>query len=71
MKISIEDLAEGSTETDTPIAVWLDDETNEVIFQYGYASISMPVEDFQEFRSILETAGEKLNNPGRGTLAEK
>lgn len=62
MNISIEDLAEGSTETETPIAVWLDDETDEVIFQYGYASISMPVEDFQDFRTILESAGEKLEN---------
>lgn len=62
MKISIEDLAEGSTETDTPIAVWLDDETNEVIFQYGYASISMPIEDFRDFRTILESAAEKLEN---------
>ena len=62
MKISIEDLAEGSTETDTPIAVWLDDETDEVIFQYGYASISMPVEDFRDFRTILESAGERLEN---------
>ncbi|MBS3814632.1 hypothetical protein KGY63_04550 [Candidatus Bipolaricaulota bacterium] len=64
MKISIEDLAEGSTETDTPIAVWLDDETNEIIFQYGYASISMPLEDFRDFQSILEIAGEKLKNSG-------
>lgn len=62
MNISIEDLAEGSTETDTPIAVWLDDETNEVIFQYGYASISMPVEDFRAFQSVLGAAGEKLES---------
>ena len=59
--ISIEDLAEGSTETETPVAVWLDDETNEVIFQYGYASISMPVEDFRDFHATLNTAREKLN----------
>ena len=58
--ISIEDLAEGTTETDTPVAVWLDDETNEIIFQYGYASISMPVEDFRDFQSTLDTAREKL-----------
>ncbi len=64
MKISIEDLAEGSTETDTPIAVWLDDETNEIIFQYGYASISMPVEDFRDFQSVLETAGKTLEGEG-------
>jgi len=59
--ISIEDLAEGSTETETPVAVWLDDETNEVIFQYGYASISMPVEDFRDFHTTLNAAREKLN----------
>ena len=58
--ISIEDLAEGSSESDTPIAVWLDDETNEIIFQYGYASVSMPVEDFRDFHSLLESAREKL-----------
>ena len=58
--ISIEDLAESTTETDTPVAVWLDDETNEIIFQYGYASISMPVEDFRDFQSTLDTAREKL-----------
>ena len=58
--VSIEDLAEGTSESDTPIAVWLDDETNEVIFQYGYASISMPVEDFRDFQEILGSAGDKL-----------
>jgi len=58
--ISIEDLAEGNTETDTPVAVWLDDETNEIIFQYGYASISMPVEDFRDFQSTLDAARDKL-----------
>jgi len=58
--ISIEDLAEGATETDTPVAVWLDDETNEIIFQYGYASVSMPVEDFQDFRNTIEAAWDKL-----------
>lgn len=58
--ISIEDLAEGTTETETPIAVWLDDETNEIIFQYGYASVSMPVEDFRDFHSMLESARDKL-----------
>ncbi|MBS3736625.1 MAG: hypothetical protein V5A87_05120 [Candidatus Bipolaricaulota bacterium] len=58
--ISIEDLAEGTTETETPIAVWLDDETNEIIFQYGYASVSMPVEDFRDFQSMLESARDKL-----------
>ncbi|MCF7890996.1 hypothetical protein K9M78_07240 [Candidatus Bipolaricaulota bacterium] len=58
--ISIEDLAEDTTETETPIAVWLDDETNEIIFQYGYASVSMPVEDFRDFQSMLESAREKL-----------
>ena len=58
--MSVDDLAETSTETDTPVAVWLDDETNEVIFQYGYASISMPVEDFRDFHSALDEAREKL-----------
>ncbi|MFB6290565.1 MAG: hypothetical protein ABEJ25_02410 [Candidatus Bipolaricaulia bacterium] len=58
--ISIEDLAEGTSESDTPIAVWLDDETKEIIFQYGYASISMPVEDFRDFKSTLESAFDKL-----------
>ena len=58
--VSIEDLAEGTSESDTPIAVWLDDETNEVIFQYGYASISMTVEDFRDFQEILGSAGDKL-----------
>jgi len=61
ISISIEDLAEGTTETDTPIAVWLDDETNEIIFQYGYASISMPVEDFRDFRSMLDSASTRLD----------
>ena len=60
--ISIEDLAEGTTETDTPIAAWLDDETNEIIFQYGYASISMPLEDFRDFQSMLESARGKLEH---------
>lgn len=62
VKISIEDLAEGSTESETPVAVWLDDETNEIIFQYGYASISMPVEDFEDFQSVLNSAGEKFES---------
>ncbi|MBS3812488.1 MAG: hypothetical protein ACOC88_03290 [Candidatus Bipolaricaulota bacterium] len=53
-------MAEGSTETDTPVAVWLDDETNEVIFQYGYASISMPVEDYHDFAGILDAASTEL-----------
>jgi len=60
--ISIEDLAEGSTESETPVAVWLDDETNEVIFQYGYASISMPIEDFEDFQEVLDAAGEKFES---------
>lgn len=58
--ISVEDLAEVSSETETPIAVWLDDETREVIFQYGYASVSMPVEDFQDFHKAIESAWDKL-----------
>ncbi len=58
--MGIKDLSEGTTETETPVAVWLDDETNEVIFQYGYASISMPVEDYRDFSEILGAASAEL-----------
>lgn len=38
------------------MAVWYDDETKEVIFQYGYASISMPVEDYEDFTATVSQA---------------
>lgn len=58
--MEIKDLTEGMTASDTPVAIWVDEETEEVIFQYGYASISMPVEDFGDFIDMLGEAWEKL-----------
>lgn len=59
--MSIIDLGEGTTETDTPVAVWKDLETNEIIFQYGYTSISMPEEDYAYFVQLLNESLETLN----------
>jgi len=42
------------------VAVWYDDETEEVIFQYGYASISMPVEDYEDFTATMSHALDQL-----------
>lgn len=58
--MSIVDLAEGSTETEAPVAIWKDDETDEIIFQYGYVSISMPVEDYGSLLELMEEGWEQL-----------
>jgi len=58
--MSVQDLSEGLTETETPVAVWMDDETNEIIFQYGYVSVSMPAEDYEDFLDLLQEAREGM-----------
>ena len=62
--MSIDDLAEGSTETEAPVAVWKDNETDEIIFQYGYVNISMPQEDFAGFLDILNEARNQIEKYG-------
>ncbi|MFP4588379.1 MAG: hypothetical protein ACOCZX_02610 [Candidatus Bipolaricaulota bacterium] len=58
--MSIEDLAEGTTETEAPVAIWRDTESEEIIFQYGYVSISMPVEDYGGLLELMNEAWKEL-----------
>ncbi len=59
-RLEIEDLAEGLTASETAVSVWQDEETRDVFIQYGYACISMPLEDFLDFVAILDEAAEAL-----------
>lgn len=59
-RMEIEDLAERLTTSEIGVSVWQDNETGDVFIQYGYASISMPREDFLDFVAILSEAAEIL-----------
>jgi len=59
-RMEVEDLAEGLTAGEIGVSVWQDNETGDVFIQYGYASISMPLEDFLDFVAILSEAAESL-----------
>jgi hypothetical protein len=58
--MAIKDLAEGLTASETLVSVWHDDESADVFIQYGYASISMPREDFHDFVALLVEAERAL-----------
>ncbi len=62
--MEVDHLKEATTTSDTPVEVWMDEKTGEVIFQYGYVSVSMPVEDFGEFSGLLRDAYEKIEKEG-------
>lgn len=61
--MAVEVLAETLAASETWISVWHDDTEDEVYLQYGYADISMPVEDFEDLVETLVQAREKLSKP--------
>ena len=65
-RMAIEDLAEGLTPSEALVSVWQDPETRDVFIQYGYVSISMPLEDFHDFVAILTEAAEALAQQKEG-----
>lgn len=58
--MAVKDLVEGTTETEAPVAIWQDTETNEIVLQYGYVSVSLPAEDFQDLSEFIQKANEVL-----------
>lgn len=64
--MAVKDLAEGMTQSEILVSVWYDDETNEVLLQYGYVNLSMPLEDFGDLIHMLLEAEEKLNEADYG-----
>ena len=50
------DLFEGTTTSETPLAIWFDDETHEVGIQYGYVVVSLPLEDVHDLSEALAGA---------------
>jgi hypothetical protein len=61
------DLAEGILPSEAIVALWYDDELHEIGLQYGYVVVSMPVEDYHEFISLLQQAAEKLEDKRGGS----
>ncbi len=54
------DLLETTTTSDTPLAVWVDEETREVGVQYGYVVLSLPLEDFADLAEAFAEAQRRL-----------
>jgi len=54
------DLVESILPSETLLALWYDKDTHEVLMQYGYVALSMPVEDFSELVGLLQQAQQQL-----------
>ncbi|HED04079.1 MAG TPA: hypothetical protein ENI60_04860 [Candidatus Fraserbacteria bacterium] len=59
-KMAAGDLVEGILPSETLLALWYDKDTREVLMQYGYVALSMPMEDFSELVGLLQQAQERL-----------
>ena len=59
-KMAAGDLVEGILPSETLLALWYDEDTREVLMQYGYVALSMPMEDFSELVGLLQQAQERL-----------
>ena len=55
------ELIEGVMPSEVFAAVSYDPETREVGIQYGYALLSLPLEDFESFLELLMEARESLD----------
>lgn len=56
----MKDLLETTTTSETPLAVWYDEETHEVGVQYGYVVLSLPAEDFADLAEAFSEAQRRL-----------
>jgi hypothetical protein len=60
--MAVKELAEATATSETWISVWYDEAEHEVYLQYGYAGLSMPVEDFRDLVETLVEAGQRLES---------
>jgi len=56
----LKDLVDTVTASETPLAVWFDEDTHEVGVQYGYVVLSLPREDFADLANACAEARDQL-----------
>jgi len=56
----LKDLVDTVTASETPLAVWFDEDTHEVGVQYGYVVLSLPREDFADLADACAEARDQL-----------